>query len=266
MEKISVLIITRNEAKYIERCLESVSWADEIVVVDAYSEDETPELAQAKGKPWSDKLKWYQREWDSFRLQRNFSLDKASHSWVFVIDSDEACSEKLAAEIRSTINAPEFDAYKVRRQEYFLGQRINWGIWNPSYQDRLFKKEGIRYINDVHEYPGFKAEPGRIHAPIEHAPDFNPEKFLYKMNKYTGIEAWDRYQRGTRTNRLRIATAFLVLFWKNFVHHRGYRDGYYGFIISILEGLSRTVRHVKIWQIQQGKAEEHWKHPISQNS
>ena len=254
---VSVLIITSNEENYIERCLESVGWADEIVVVDAHSEDKTKDICLTPGRAWSSQIQFHERAWTGFNEQRNYSLELAKNEWVLVMDADEACSPELKERILGILSEekPEFDAYKVHRQEYFLGKKIYYGIWNPSYQDRFFKRTGISYVNNIHEYPVFPKEPGRIHEVIEHAPDFHPDKFLYKMNKYTTIEARDRVKAGRRTNVFRIFFAFFAMFWKNYFYYKAYRDGYHGFVISILEGISRAVRHVKIWQFQSAAKE-----------
>lgn len=252
MIKISAVIIAYNEEKTLPRCLSSVLWADEIVVVDSDSTDQTPVICKDPNAPWAGKMSFFNRPWTGFRDQRNFALQSSKHDWVFVIDADEACSEALAAEIHNLTKdreGPALDAYKIRRQEYFLGKAVHHGIWNPSYQDRFFKRTGVEYINEVHEYPVFKNPPGRIHSPIDHWPDFNPEKFLGKMNRYTTIEARDRVKAGMRTNAFRLFFAFPAMFLKNYFYYGAYKDGYHGFIISLLEGLSRVVRHVKIWQM-----------------
>src|SRR5207244_205644 len=111
---------------------------------------------------------------------------------------------------------------------------IYFGIWNPSYQDRFFHKEGVRYVNNIHEYPVFKVKALRLHEPIHHATDFGPEKFLAKMNRYTTIEAQDRVRAGKTTNAFRLLFSFPAMFCKNYFYYRAFRDGYHGFIISIL--------------------------------
>ncbi len=250
--KVSVIIITLNEEKYIARCLKSVAWADEILIVDALSEDETKRICLDQQAPWSKKIKFLERKWSGFKDQRNFALNQAANDWVLAMDADEECSPELIQKIREILSQPvtEFRAYKVHRQEYFLGKKIYYGIWNPSYQDRFYMKQGVYYVNEIHEYPIFPEPPGRIHEPILHAPDFEPEKFLYKMNKYTTIEARDRVKAGQRTNVFRIFFAFPAMFLKNYFYYKAYRDGMHGFVISILEGISRAVRHIKIWQMQ----------------
>lgn len=252
MNLVSALIITKNEEKYIARCLNSLLWADEIVVIDALSEDRTRTICEDAQAPWAGKIRFLQRNWSGFNDQRNFSLGQAKHDWVLVVDADEECSPELALKIQSLMKADansEFQAYKVKRQEYFLGKAIHYGIWNPSYQDRFFHRAGVKYVNQIHEYPIFPKPPGRIHEPLHHAPDFSPDRFLYKMNKYTTIEARDRVLKGQRTRPFRMIMAFPAMFLKNYFYYSAYKDGIHGFAISILEGISRAVRHVKMWQI-----------------
>lgn len=253
MASVSAVIITYNEEKYIERCLRSLIWADEILVVDAHSSDRTPEICLASHQPWAGKLKFIQRKWNGFREQRNFALESAKNDWILVVDADEECSPELAQKIVEFFangGTPPHRAYKVRRQEFFLQKPIHFGIWNPSYQDRFFHRVGVKYINEIHEYPIFAVQPDRLHEPLLHAPDFEPEKFLAKMNRYTTQEARDRVAQGQRTNVFRVFGAFPAMFLKNYFYYSAYKDGYHGFVISILEGISRAVRHIKIWQFQ----------------
>jgi len=254
MIKISALIITRNEEHIIARCLNSLLWADEIIVVDGESEDDTLKICSDPSAAWSKKIKTFTRSWTGFKDQRMFAMDQAKNEWVFVIDSDEACSPELQSKMKAwteTVQNPTHSTYKVRRQEYFLNKPIFFGIWNPSYQDRFFKKTGVHYVNDIHEYPIFQVQPEKIHEPIIHDPSFAPQKFLHKMNIYTSIEAKNRVEAGQRTNFFRILFAFPAMFLKNYFYYKAYKDGYHGFVISILEGISRAVRHVKIWQYTQ---------------
>ncbi len=248
---VSAVIICRNEEKQIARCLNSLTWADEILVVDAYSTDQTQAICLDPNQPWAHQIRFLQRSWTGFRDQRNDAIKNARYDWVFVIDADEACSAELAHKIRDILkNSPTLSerAYKVRRVEYFLGKEIRYGIWNPSYQDRFFHREGVTYVNDIHEYPVFRTPPRKIHEPILHAPGFNPDQFLAKMNQYTSVEARDRVTEGKRTNWFRILFAFPAMFLKNYFYYGAYQDGFHGFVISILEGVSRVVRHIKIWR------------------
>jgi (heptosyl)LPS beta-1,4-glucosyltransferase len=251
VRSVSAVIITRNEERTMARCLASLAWADEILVVDAESTDRTREICLAPGQPWSSRIRLLTRAWTGFREQRNYAITEAAHDWVLVVDSDEECSPELARKVRDILAESEPHRYhKVRRIEYFLGKAIHYGIWNPSYQDRFFHRKGVAYVNEVHEYPVFPQEPLRIHEPLHHDPAFSVERFLDKMNRYTSIEARDRVRQGKRTNWFRVLFAFPAMFWKNYFYYQARKDGIHGLVISVLEGVSRAVRHSKMWQYQ----------------
>ncbi len=248
--RVSAAIITLNEEARIERCLRSLTWVDEILIVDGGSSDRTLEICRDPHAPWSNVIRVIEKPWPGFRAQRTLAMEMAAHDWILVLDSDEECSPELAARIRELLalpSGPSHRAYKIRRQEFFLGKPIYFGIWNPSYQDRFFHRKGVRYVNEIHEYPVFPEPASRLHEPILHDPDFSPDQFLAKMNKYTTIEARDRVAAGRRTNAFRMIMAFPAMFLKNYFYYKAYRDGFHGFTISILEGVSRAVRHVKMW-------------------
>lgn len=253
---VTVAIITLNEEKHLARCLESLSWAAEILVIDAQSTDRTAEICRDPAASWASKIRFLPRAWSGFRDQRTYAMNEARNDWLLVVDADERCSPELEARITGFFAdgaEPPHRAYKVRRIEYFLGKAIHYGIWNPSYQDRFFHRAGVRYVNEIHEYPVFPKAPQEIHEPLLHSPDFAPERFLEKMNKYTSIEARDRVAQGQRTNWFKLLGAFPAMFYKNYVYYGARKDGMHGFVISLLEGVSRVVRHIKMWQIQQEK-------------
>ncbi len=248
---ITASIIAFNEEKFLPRALASLLWADEISVIDAGSADRTPAICKDPQAPWASRMSFHTRPWSGFCDQRNFAMKQARHDWMLVLDADEECSPELAQRIRGFFadgKFPPHPAYKVRRIEYFLGKPIHHGIWNPSYQDRFFNRNGVQYVNNIHEYPIFPTPPLSIHEPIHHAPDFAPEKFLEKMNRYTTIEAQDRVRQGQRTHAGKLLGAFPAMFLKNYFYYGAWRDGIHGLVISLLEGVSRVVRHVKIWQ------------------
>lgn len=253
---LTAIVLTRNEERWIARCLRSLSWVDELVVIDAESVDQTAKIVQDPSAPWARILSWRVRPWTGFRDQRNFALTQATHPWVLIVDADECATPQLAnrlLELLSIKSEDQTKAYKIRRIEFFLGKPIFHGIWNPSYQDRFFHRVGISYTNDVHEYPVFPSLPGEIHEPLLHAPDFHPEKFLEKMNRYTSLEARDRVAQGKKTNLIHLLGAFPAMFLKNYFYYGAYKDGWHGLVISLLEGVSRVVRHIKIWQYTRAK-------------
>lgn len=247
---VSVVMIARNEAGQIARAIESARFAADIVVIDACSTDGTAEIARGLG------ARVVERAWTNFSDQRNFMLDQAKFDWVLVLDADEAISPELVAWLSAFFVSGKDRAapygYKIKRTEFLLGQRIYGACWNPSFQDRFFRRDKARYIGEIHEYP--VAEGGFVYAPAEatiaHNPNVTVESFFDKMNRYTTIEAFDRYQAGQRTSLWHLSVVFFATWFKNFFNYRGYRDGSYGFVICLMEAVSRTVRHIKLWQIQ----------------
>jgi glycosyltransferase involved in cell wall biosynthesis len=257
MRTVSALLIVKNEAKYIERALESLLWCDEIVVVDAFSQDETPLFCKDHNRPWAGKIRFLQKEWQGFSAQRNFAIDQARSSWVFFLDGDETCSPELASKIRVLLDSPNLrlTQFKIRRQEFFLKKPIHHGIWNPSYHIRFFPKDRLRFVGDVHEGVESPFETLAIEEPIIHVEDLRIERILQKLNHYTTIQAENDCARGLRTNPLRILLSFPAMFYKNYIYYGAWKDGTEGFIISVLEGISRTIRHLKIWQT--GRIQKH---------
>jgi len=248
---LSVVIIARDEEANIARAIKSAPFASEVVVVDGGSADGTIALAESLG------ARVVSRAWTNFGEQRNFSIAQAKHGWVLVLDADEAATESLRLWLEnffatgSDQRAPY--GYKIFRAEYFLGRQITGACWSPNFQDRFFRRDKAKYVGVIHEYPevegGFERLPMSVF--LEHSRRVTADSFFEKMNHYTSIEAYDRYDLGQRTSLPHVFIAFLATFWRNYVYYKAYRDGAYGFIVSVMESISRTVRHVKLWQIQE---------------
>ncbi|NDG84485.1 MAG: glycosyltransferase family 2 protein [Proteobacteria bacterium] len=251
MRSVSALLIVKNEALYIERALQSLLWCDEILVVDAFSTDSTPAICTDPSKPWAGKIRFMQKEWLGFSAQRNFAIEHARHPWVLFLDGDEACSPELVSKLCTLLESPGLTPgqYKIRRQEFFLKKPIHHGIWNPSYHIRFFYRDHLRFTGEVHEGVACADEIRTIDEPIIHVEDLRIERILGKLNHYTTLQAEADYARGLRTSRLRILLSFPAMFYKNYVYYGAWKDGVEGFMISVLEGISRTIRHLKIWQI-----------------
>jgi glycosyltransferase involved in cell wall biosynthesis len=251
MRSVSALLIVKNEALYIERALLSLLWCDEILVIDAFSTDSTPAICTDSSKPWAGKIRFMQKEWLGFSAQRNFAIEHARHPWVLFLDGDEACSPELERRLRALLESPDLTPgqYKIRRQEFFLKKPVFHGIWNPSFHIRFFYRDHLRFKGEVHEGVECPDEVRKIEEPIIHVEDLRIERILGKLNHYTTLQAEADHERGLRTNPLRILLSFPAMFYKNYVYYGAWKDGMEGFVISVLEGVSRTVRHLKIWQI-----------------
>lgn len=256
-DSISAVLIVKNEAAYIAKALQSLLWCDEIVVIDSFSTDDTAKICKDPKAPWATKIKFSQQDWLGFSEQRNFAMEQATSKWIFFLDGDESCSLELSRRIQEILSDNKKDGpsiqYKIHRQEYFLGKPIYFGIWNPSFHVRLFKKGEVKFSGEVHEGTITKSETHKIYESIIHVEDLRIERFLTKLNQYTTLQAKNDFATGMRTNFFKIFFAFPAMFYKNYIYYRAYRDGREGFIISILEGISRTVRHLKIWQHQKAQ-------------
>ncbi len=205
---LSVVVLTRNEAENIERCLRSVQWADEIVVVDAESTDGMPEIAERLG------ARVIVHSWEGEGKQADFAISQAQHDWVLIVDADEEVSQELASEIRKAIsNDSPYVAYKILRVERVLGRWLKHGGFYPHYELRLFKREHVRHDpRPVHRKAIADGLVGRIDAPLWHylAEDF-AEWWLRNLRRAKIEAGWD-YLHGKRFSGF----ALLGAFWKFF--------------------------------------------------
>lgn len=253
--QISGIVLVKNEEKALPRALASLLWCDEILVIDAGSTDASVELVLDPKAPWANKVRLIKNPWPGFSAQRNFALSQTSSSWRFFLDADEACSAELALELRSIAARVSTDDstsyYHVRRREYFLSREIKHGSWNPSYHPRFLREGSGQYVKVLHEDFEGRGSPGRIEAPIDHWLERTIEDISERVNRYTTLEASRDFEKGTRTNLLQATLVFPAMFLKTYFYFGGFKDGRYGFAISLLEGIARVIRCLKLWQIQE---------------
>ncbi len=253
-EKLSVIIITKNEEKNIKECLESVKWADEIILVDAYSEDRTVDVA----KKYTDKI--FLREWTGFADQKNYALSLASNEWILSIDADERVSHFLKQKLESLLSEKnylkEFDGFLIKRDNYFLGRRIRSCGWNKDYQLRLFRKSKTKLTNRlVHE--GFEVDGkiGKISEPLIHLSYKSFNDAITKINHYSTLEALEKSTK-KRANFLTIIFYPIIYFIQHFFFRYGFIDGIYGFFVSILHAWTKMLVQIKMWELQHKTYEE----------
>lgn len=247
MNKISVTIITKNEAENILECLNSVKWADEIIVVDSGSTDETVSIA----KQFTDKVIF--NEWKGFAEQKSFALSLANNDWVLSLDADEIVTEKLRDEILNS-NLENFDGYRIKRDNYFLGKLIRGCGWGNDYQLRLFKKSKTKLINRlVHE--GFEVDGkiGQLHNSMLHFSYRNFKDAFAKINHYSTLEAIEKQNKKT-VNTLTIVLTPIVAFLQHFFLRKGFIDGIYGLFVSIMHAITKLQVQLKIWELKKAKS------------
>jgi len=246
MPKVSAVVITHNEEKNIQRCLEGLSWADEIVVVDSFSQDRTKEIASS----FTDKI--FDIEWQGFGKQKELARQKASYDWVLSIDADEAVSEKLREEIKSVINKNDSsDGYYIPRFSNFLGRWIEHGGWYPDYVLRLFKKDKARFDESlVHEKLILEGKTGFLMNEILHYTDPDISHYLSKMDKYTTLSAQKLLAEGKSTTVFDLLFRPAAIFFKMYLLKSGFLDGWQGFLLASFSSFHVFVKYAKLWHLR----------------
>jgi len=248
--RLSVVVITRNEIANIERCLASVAFADELVVLDNGSTDGTIEAAQALGA-----TVWESPSWPGFGPQKNLALSHARGAWVLSLDADEWLSPELAREIQDVV-AQDAQAnpavFEMPRRSSYCGQYMNHGGWYPDRVPRLFPNGGARYSDDlVHERLLHSLPVRRLSADLIHRsiPDF--ESMLDKLNRYSSGRARVMHEQGVRGG---LAAALGHGFWtfiRCYLLRRGFLDGAMGFVLAVSNAEGAYYRYLKIGLLQQ---------------
>jgi glycosyltransferase involved in cell wall biosynthesis len=244
MEKISVIMIVKNEESYLEDALKSVSWADEIIIVDAESTDNTIKIA-SKYTP-----EIFVHKWEGFAGQKRFALNLASNEWILNIDADERVSENLRNEIAG-LNFNNADAYKIPRENYLLNRHITSCGWNNDYQLRLFRKSKASVTERlVHE--GFESTGStlRLNSSLIHLTFTSIEKTVSKINNYSTLQASEKLGKAGKVKIHTIILHSFSAFMKDFITQKGYKDGIYGFVVSMFSGITTLLVYVKIWELQ----------------
>lgn len=243
MAEVSAIIITYNEAEHIVAAIESLAWADEVMVVDSFSSDETVTLAE----PIATRV--LQRKFTYHAEQKNWAIPQAAHEWVFILDADERVTPALANEIRDLLALPEIahDAFWIRRTNYFFGKRIRFSGVQGDKVIRLFKRDTCRY-NDkqVHEEIVTSGSIGRLRSRLTHHSFRSAEHFAEKHERYAERAASDLMKRGVRPNFFHLKIKPVFRFLKHFVWQLGFLDGAAGYKLSRLFAKSVRLRYERL--------------------
>ncbi len=248
MEKtpLSVVVLTHNSEKKLEDCLKSVSWADDIVIVDDLSTDKTLEIARR----YTERV--IVRKWDFEGRQRNFAYSQAKNEHVLSLDSDERVTPELAKEIQELIASGwQYDGYDVPHRNYFGTYWIRHGGWYPNAKTKLFKKSKFRY-EDEGEYHPRSLMPGKrglMKGELIHLAIDNFTNMIGKLNHMTSFEARKWFRERRKIGFLKMARKALHRFFKSYVLQRGYRDGWIGFMLAADSGLYQLFSYAKYWEL-----------------
>lgn len=250
MAKYSVYVIAYNDEPNMRACLESVAWADELIVVDSHSTDRTAAIAGE----FTDKV--HQVDFQGFGRLRNQAVTYCSHDWVFSLDSDERMTPDLREEIQRVLDAgPQSDAYFVPRKNFFLGRWIRHCGWYPDYrQPQLFRKDRFRYREElVHEGFDCQGPVGYLKAAAVQIPFRDIDHFLSKHDRYSDLMAQRMNERGRRFSAPQLVTHPIGTFLKMYLLRRGFRDGMPGLILSGLYAYYTFVKYAKLWELNKTK-------------
>lgn len=244
--KISVVIITGNEENNIKDCLKSVKWADEIIVVDSESSDETVNIA----KEFTDKI--FINKWYGYSAQKTYALSLTKNDWVLSIDADERVSDELANEILEK-DLTKHNGYFIKRDNFFLGKLIRGCGWGNDLQLRLFKKSEAKLSDRmVHEKFIVNGSISELKFSFSHYSYSNLKDAFIKINNYSTLEANEKANKKT-VNLFTILISPPINFLHHFIIRKGFIDGVYGLIISYMHMITKLQVQMKIWEIQQKK-------------
>jgi glycosyltransferase involved in cell wall biosynthesis len=243
--KLSVTIITLNEAGHIEACLDSVAWADERLVVDSGSTDGTPDLARARG------ARVIVRDWPGYAAQKNFAAGEASHDWILSVDADERVTPELAAEIQRTLAMePAAPGFRVPRVNWHLGRWIRTTDWYPDYQLRLYDRRRGRWpIRQVHESVSTDTPPAVLTHELQHYSYRDLSHQLQTLDRYSTLAADQMRREGRRATLADLLLHPPAAFLRNYVLKRGFTDGAPGLIISAMNAHYVFLKYAKLWAL-----------------
>ena len=243
---LSVVILTKNEAGRIRDCIQSVQWADELLVIDDESTDETVQMAESLG------ARVLRRKMDIEGRHRNWAYAQTKHEWVLSLDADERVTPELAEEMQRVVeNGSAFETYAVPRRNYIGRRWIRYGGWYPSAQLKLFKKSVFRWEETTVHPRAFSDRPcGILQHDLIHYSYRDLADFIDKMNRQTTLEAQKWIADGRKIGVAKALWRSIDRFTRSYVFKRGYRDGLWGYVVAVMAGMYQFLSYAKYWELR----------------
>jgi len=246
--KMSVIAITKNEEKKLPDCLRSIKWADEIIIIDTGSVDQTVKIA----KDYTDNI--FNISYGSYDTWRNEGLKRATGTWVLYIDADERVTPSLHEEIVKVISDTknQFGWYVIPRKNIILGKELKHGGWWPDYVKRLFVRGKLKgWKGELHEEPMAEGGMGYLKSPILHIKHNDLSEMVEKTNTWSGVEAKLMFAAGhPPMNVVRFISAMFREFWLRMVRNKAFMDGTVGIIYALYQTFSKFISYAKLWEMQ----------------
>lgn len=238
------VILTLNEARHIQACVESLAWTDGVVVVDSYSTDGTQDLARATG------AEVIEHQFENYAQQRNVALDAVNAEWILFVDADERATPALAAEAGQLIDGCEETGWWVPRHNHIFGHRMRATGWYPDYQLRLLRRSAAHYDDDrhVHEVVVLDGEAGYLQSPLIHYNYETLRQFLDKQRRYLDYDVSILQASGIAPHLYTPYTQAVRHFWWRFVTLQGWRDTVWGALLSTLMAYYEMVKYFRVRQ------------------
>lgn len=243
---ISAVVLAKDEEENIKGCIQSLSFCNEIVVIDDGSIDKTVEIAIKMG------ARVYKRKLNNFASQRNFGLNKTKGDWILFVDADERISKQLAVEIVQVINDPtfSFDAFNVKRVDYIWGRALKHGETGTLKLLRLAKKSKGKWKRQVHEYWDVKGNVYALSNPLKHYPHPSIHQFVESINRMSGMHATANMAEGKNSSIFKIIIWPQAKFIVNYIFKLGFLDGMQGFVVAMLMSIHSFLAWSKLWLFQ----------------
>ncbi|NGX84181.1 glycosyltransferase family 2 protein [Aequorivita sp. KMM 9714] len=243
MPKLTVIIPTFNEEAYLEDALFSVAFADEIIVVDSYSTDKTPEIAKKYA------TKFLQRAFDNFSNQKNFALKEATGDWILFIDADERVTHSLEAEILETIQNPKHGGYKINFPHFYMNRFL---YHHSDDVLRLVKREGAKFTGSVHEKLHCNGSIGKLKNKMLHFTYKGLDNYIQKKESYAWFQAQQQFDKGKKATWFHLFIKPTYRFFRSFVLKGGFRDGVPGLTVAAVNAYGVFERYVKLMLLRKG--------------
>ncbi len=243
---VSVYVLTFNNRRTIEQCLNSLDWAEELVVVDSFSTDGTYEICQC----YTDKT--YQRKWTGHRDQYQYAADLTSQGWIMFVDADEEVPRALADEIRNELKdgAAGIDAFFVYRRTFYLGRWIRYGGWYPDGEIRLYQKQKGRWEGGLHAKIVSEGKVKSLRNQYLHYTYRNISDQIQTIDKYSQIAAEDMVREGQRFSLFKLLLHPPFRFIKEYLLKSGFRDGFPGLVIIVSTMFYVFMKYAKLWELR----------------
>ena len=238
---VTIVIAARNEAGNIAACIDSVRWADEIIVVEDGSSDDTRAIAAREG------ARVVANHFVTIGMQRNFAIEHATSGWILVVDADERGSLSLAHEREQALESPRFDAYRIPRRNFFLGREVRHGGWESDRPIRFFRP-AFRYNSSrVHEHVEVSGAVGELSAHLTHEPYASLDAWFEKLGRYSRWWAEDRFDKGKRAGIGSVTARPPLRFLTMFVLRGGWMDGARGAMLASMAATSVMAKYAQLW-------------------